>query len=167
MGISVKNFGDYHVKNVKTFVGMEGEGFNANLYRGKKLVAFVIDNANGGEANIQWNDRSEEQLLRDHVATLPKVPSQIQNMQDLTIDMSWFVTDCVHKFLNDKDIAKMQKKCQSKTMYRHKSCKFGQYYIWDVVYSEKVAQALKTKHGADVEIFNEVFAQGKIPSVLA
>jgi len=164
---SVKNFGEYHVKNVKTFIGMEGQGFNANLYRGKKLVAFVIDDANGGEARVQWNDRSEEKVLKDHLTTLPKVPSETKGVEDLTIDESWFVSDCVNKFLNDKDIEKMRKKCQTKTMYRSKSCKFGHYMVWNVVYSEKVKQALKTKHGEDVEIFNEVLAEGKIPSVLA
>ena len=36
------DFGDYSVKNIKSFIGMEGYGFNANLYRGKKKIAFLF-----------------------------------------------------------------------------------------------------------------------------
>jgi len=46
----------YTVKNVKTFRGMEGEGYNATLYRDGKKVCEVIDDASGGEVNFQWAD---------------------------------------------------------------------------------------------------------------
>jgi hypothetical protein len=53
---------DYSVKNVKTFQGMEGEGFNASLYRKNKKVAFVIDEGSGGDFLYEWNDRNKEEV---------------------------------------------------------------------------------------------------------
>ncbi len=47
---------DYSVKSVKTFDGMEETGFNANLYRGSKKIASVIDSGDGGETNVRWLD---------------------------------------------------------------------------------------------------------------
>jgi hypothetical protein len=46
----------YEIKGVKTFRGMEGEGFNATLYREGKKVCFIIDEANGGCYNYCWFD---------------------------------------------------------------------------------------------------------------
>lgn len=83
----------YTVKGIKTFIGMEGEGFNATLCRDGKPVAFVIDDASGGMMDFQWRDFDkgrveaevlswddkpmtvkmtvEERILSDFVATLP------------------------------------------------------------------------------------------------
>jgi len=44
----------YEVKAVKFFIGIEGQGYNANLYRNGKKVAFVIDAGDGGCVTIQW-----------------------------------------------------------------------------------------------------------------
>jgi quinol monooxygenase YgiN len=44
----------YTVKNVKSFRGNEGYGFNATLYRGDKRVALVMDDANGGCYSYEW-----------------------------------------------------------------------------------------------------------------
>lgn len=52
----------YTVKNVKTFIGNEGQGFNANLYRDGIKVAFVFDDANGGDYSYQWEDREAPQV---------------------------------------------------------------------------------------------------------
>lgn len=46
----------YSVKGVKTYRGMEGEGFNASLYRNGKRVALVIDDATGGPLMFEWLD---------------------------------------------------------------------------------------------------------------
>lgn len=44
------------LKAYKSFQGMDGYGFNANLYLNNKKVAFCYDAGNGGEAEIQWLD---------------------------------------------------------------------------------------------------------------
>lgn len=53
---------NYEVKNVKTFQGMEGTGFNASLYRNGKKVALVIDDAHGGDFQFQWDDWREQRV---------------------------------------------------------------------------------------------------------
>jgi hypothetical protein len=192
MSLTVDNFGEYVVKNVKSFSGMEGLGFNANLYRGKKKVAFLIDEGCGGEVHIDfivgkspknrddypteeaykkaWEEyraanKVEEDLLDAHVKTLPKVDSDWGG-DPLTIDAGWFVTDCVTKWERDRDLRKMAKKCQTKTLYRTSDCKMGAYYIHPKPYSDALATAIRSKYGQDVEIFNEVIDKGGIPSVL-
>ena len=47
---------NYEVKNVKTFTGREGQGFECTLYRNGKSVAKVVNTADGGEIDIYWND---------------------------------------------------------------------------------------------------------------
>lgn len=52
----------YTVEKVKTFIGNEGYGFNAELhYRGRK-VAFVIDSADGGCYNWYWEDTETDRV---------------------------------------------------------------------------------------------------------
>lgn len=44
----------FSVNGVKSFIGTEGHGFNANLLADGKKVAFVIDSANGGCYDWHW-----------------------------------------------------------------------------------------------------------------
>lgn len=47
------------LKAVKTFVGHDGYGLNANLYLNNKKVAFVLDEGCGGELDIQFFDKEK------------------------------------------------------------------------------------------------------------
>ena len=157
------NHGTYEVKNVKSFMGMEGYGFNANLYRGKKKIAFVIDSGNGGCLDIDWVDRDEEAILEAHINTLPKVTTEVG---DLNVDADWFITDCVSEWERQRDIRKMKRQCETKILFHSSEHKRGVYGIINATYSTKLGDAIRKKYGNDIEIFNEVFADGKIPSVL-
>lgn len=65
----------YSVKNVKTFMGNKGYGFNASLYEDGKRVALVIDDAWGGCLQFQWSDKdvekriAAEKRLQDYTAS--------------------------------------------------------------------------------------------------
>ena len=129
MAKNITDFADYSIKNLKSFMGMEGYGFNVNLYRGKKKVAFVIDEGNGGMINIDWllneqpldwndkkacdkwhNDKQEEmERLEKHCATLPILDTSIPNFT-LTVDCELFISELVNKFEKEKDLIKMMKK---------------------------------------------------------
>ena len=52
----IKDKQGYEVKGVKSFRGMEWNGFNATLYRNGKKVAFCLDSGDGGEVNFDWVD---------------------------------------------------------------------------------------------------------------
>lgn len=164
----VKDFGDYSVKNVKSFMGREGMGFNCSLYRNGKRIGFCVDDASGGEMHpIQWetgvNAKEEQRLLNEHIASLPKVQSSYG--MELTIDEGWFVTELVSKFELEKDIRKIKNQCKTKILFRTNNCKRGSYYIQKNPYNEIMAKKLRAKYEDDIEIFNEVFANGDIPSI--
>jgi len=116
------NFEKYNVKNIKSFMGTDGPGFNATLYRGKKRVATLIDSGCGGEVNIQWLDWEEEDVeienkvrgkvykfrgtpeeknLYDHINSLPNEPSEYFE-DGLRIDSTYFLGDLVRSTVPSK-----------------------------------------------------------------
>lgn len=126
----------YTVKGVKTFVGMEGHGYNASLYRDGKLVAFVIDDASGGPLQVEWKDHAaerltvqtkdykgspwtvkmtpEEKMLHDHVSTMPPrtcewTDSETGKPAVMTVTSDIFIEDLVNDALLLKDVARMTK----------------------------------------------------------
>jgi len=103
--------------------------------------------------------------LASHVKSLPKVKSEYCE-DGLTIDQGWFITELVNKFEKEKDVRKMRRQCQTKTLYRTPDQGKTQYYIHSAPFAKQFGDALRQKYGKDVEIFNEVFEQGNIPSVL-
>jgi hypothetical protein len=171
MANDVKDFGDYSVKNVKSFVGMEGYGFNCTLYRNGKKVGICIDDASGGGMHpIRWdqkvNAKEEQRLLNKHVASLPKVKSDLgDKTMTLTIDEGWFVEELVSQYEKEREIRKVKRQCETKTLFRTADMKEGVYSYFRVPYSEKLKAHIINKYGEAVEIFNEVFEKGKVPSI--
>ena len=53
--IKIINNSKFSIKAIKTFVGREGYGINANLYYNNKKVAFLLDSGNGGCLDIDWD----------------------------------------------------------------------------------------------------------------
>lgn len=124
----------YTVKGIKTFVGMEGHGYNASLYRDGKLVAFVIDDASGGSLQIEWKDVSEglvevetkdykgdpwvvkmtneEKALHEHATSLPPsvcdwIDPDTGRPAELSMTSELFIEGLVNDALLLKDVAKM------------------------------------------------------------
>ena len=124
----------YTVKGIKTFVGMEGHGYNASLYRDGKLVAFVIDDASGGSLQIEWKDVSnglvevetkdykgnpwvvkmtnEEKALHEHATSLPPsvcdwIDPDTGRPAELSMTSELFIEGLVNDALLIKDVAKM------------------------------------------------------------
>lgn len=161
------NFGEYSVKNVVSFVGMDGYGFNANLYRGKKKVAFCVDDGNGGEVNIHWEDGyngEESKLLTEFVKTIPPVPCDIEGVESIAVDVSFFVSCLIDVYENQKLIKKLKKQCETKTLFRIPNQRSGEYFVKTLQYSPNIAQIIRSRY-PDAEIFNEVFANNKTPSI--
>lgn len=52
--IEIINNSNFTIKGLKTFIGREGYGVNANLYHKGKKVAFLLDSGNGGCLDIDW-----------------------------------------------------------------------------------------------------------------
>jgi hypothetical protein len=167
----VKDFGTYTVKGVKGFMGREGAGFNCNLYRGGKKVGHCIDDASGGGMYpIDWDakvDRKVEQTLLDrHIKSLPTVESDLC-AEGLDIDEGWFVTELVTKWEAERDLRKYERRCKTNTLFSTNECSNGQFYILKKAFCVKLGVNLRKKYGQDIEIFNELFDQGKLPKMLA
>lgn len=114
----------YTVKGVKSFIGNEGHGFNATLYRDGKAVAFVYDDASGGPVAFEWKDRDgglvevetrthdgrpwtvkmtrEERAYHTFVSAMPK---QSFEGMELDVTMDIHVSGLVNDALLLKDVA--------------------------------------------------------------
>lgn len=132
----------YTVKNVKTFQGMEGKGFNATLYHKNKPIAFVIDDASGGALLIQWKDNSAKAPLEEHISPM-------------SIDI--FIEKLVNQYL---DIQQKKRWCKNATVFRTKNDPEGEYQKAPIPYSPAVKAKLIEEYGDDLEeIVNESIAQ--------
>lgn len=106
---------DLSVKNVKTFRGHDGEGFNATLYMNGKRVAYVVDLADGGECQYRCMDRKVRDEIEAWVKTLPPRKSEVVDGK-FPMDLDCVVADLV-------DRALMQKKCKRHVVWMVKNKK--------------------------------------------
>lgn len=149
----------YTVKGVKSFIGNEGHGFNATLYRDGKAVAFVYDDASGGPVAFEWKDRDgglvevetlthdgrpwmvkmthEERAYYTFVSAMPK---QSFEGMELDVTMDIHVSDLVNDALLLKDVARMTK---GKVAFIKADSKL---YTAKCEPTEKNIAAIKAKH---------------------
>lgn len=60
----------YSLSKIKTFTGMEGYGLNATILKDGKPIAFVMDDATGGEVDIDFtNPGQTAKSFQQHHAT--------------------------------------------------------------------------------------------------
>ncbi len=125
----------YTVNAIKTFNGMEGSGFNANLLRDGKKVAEVIDDASGGPLMIHWaDDKSkpvkcecrdykdemverymtpEEAKLNAYILSLPAAPAGFVGADGKEVVMfpndEMFIGDLVNDVLTRRSVERRLK----------------------------------------------------------
>jgi hypothetical protein len=168
------NFGEYSVKKVKTFRGSDFDGYNAELYRGKMKVADILDEGNGGEVMIDWDDRTaskvritakghdgkpreydgtpEQKILIDFIATLPP---EIYDEYTLDVSDDMFVGALVDAFEEDKKLRRM---CKKKTVVKTTDCKDCEFVVISRPYDPKYKDLIMKKYGTTfIEIVNEKF----------
>ncbi len=166
----------YEVKNVKTFVGMEGEGFNASLYKDGVRIAFVMDEATGGPYSYQWDDRKADKVkindfdlkgdkitymgtpfqkeLVDFMNTLPPIEDEHSD-EPMRVDLDIFVGHLVDDFEHTKWL---KRQCKKKTLFRLKGDPEDEYKTVTHPFNGKVKEFLEKKYGEQVqEIINERF----------
>lgn len=84
----------YQIKNLKTFRGVEGNGFNATLYLGQKRLGSIVDDASGGPVIFEISD-ADKKALDDYAQSLPDIicsfndhtgkPAVLKNSADLLV----------------------------------------------------------------------------------
>ena len=103
------------IKKLKLFQGMEGEGFNLDLYLNGKKIAFVMDGGNGGVFNYDFISPAAATEFVGIVNSMPPIPIKDQSWRDIypdglipvTLDMA--VDELINDHNKQKRIAKMKK----------------------------------------------------------
>jgi len=169
MSKNTKN--EWVVKGVKTFEGHEGRGYNCNLYRNGKKVAFVFDDASGGEVMIDWVDHQkervefefitfggekktrkgtpEEKMLNEYLATLPS--------RDDHGFGDYYITDgiFIEELVNDYEEKKwLKRQCYTKTLFTTPDCKKNEFRTVKAKFCEEVKKFILGKYPEAV-ILNE------------
>ena len=111
------------LKSLKTFIGMEGHGFNVDVWINGVKCMLAIDSANGGCYEYQsyaYNNPKAElvkantKVLEDYIASLPEYPLEINGeaykrdgeVVMMKPDMDSFINDLVIEL----EVAKEEKK---------------------------------------------------------
>jgi hypothetical protein len=94
------------IKNFKSFRGMEGLGFNADIYVNGVKSVFVMDGGNGGQFDYEVvkGQESNVQLVKDYVKSISK------RGDDSDIELDMYIASKVDEYENDKLKAKEEKK---------------------------------------------------------
>lgn len=164
----------YTVRKVKTFVGHEGHGFNAELLRDGVPVAFALDEGNGGGVRFDWYDRTyapfklertdggnpvtlkipvEAAVLHEHI----KGQTRTAYGEAFPLSMDMFVSELIDAYETERTI---KRKCKKTTCYRLVGQKPGEYMQTAMVYSKELADKIRAKYGEKLDfIYNEKFSE--------
>lgn len=166
----------YTVKGIKTFRGMEGQGFNATLCRDGRPVAFVYDDASGGEISIEWKNRGDnrtidwwnykgepmqvsccgdEAQLYEFLRGRTR-PGYLDPTKPEQIDPDEFIADLVWDAVENR---RKIRACKTKTLFRLKDDKEGECWTLNRPFTPEVKADLQKKYGDKlVSIINEEVA---------
>lgn len=147
----------YSVKNVKTFRGMEGYGFECSLYHDNKRIATVVDTANGGCYDFYWKDKAAEAKFDDYLASLPEETFNLGGGKTITTKPSGetVVGKLVDSYENDK---KFRRLCKKKTLFSLRTDEKDTYRTLNTPYNSVAIEYLTEKYGENLaEIINSRF----------
>ncbi len=103
------------IKKLKLFQGMEGEGFNLDLYLDGKKIAFVMDGGNGGAFNYDFVCEAAAKQLADVVRAMPPIPIKDESWIDIypdgliPVNVDMAVDELINAHNKQKRVAKMKK----------------------------------------------------------
>ena len=143
---------NYKVKNVKSFQGLEGYGYECSLYKDGKKVGTVTDTAGGGMVDF-YLDKGEKEILDAHCMTLPKWGSEYgDNEYDTDCDI--FLGSLVEDFDRQKQYRKW---CRKSTVFRIDGDKKGNFRTLPHHYTTQMKFQLEVKYkGKGLVIVNEL-----------
>lgn len=163
----------YEVKNVKSFTGREGYGYECSLYCDGKKVAKVLDEANGGECYFSWDDYKSEKVKVTYerygtertVKATPAEAAFYEHLKGKTYEFygetnnhcqDTYVGHLVEVYEQNKQIKKW---CKKETVFRLKGDKEGSFRTVKAPYDSRVQAFIDKKYGDKVEeVLNKRFA---------
>lgn len=130
------------VKNVKTFQGMEGYGYNAALYLNGKRVAFVIDEGCGGTPHFQWEGKdragkdANEKAVQAFIEAIPpeKCPEDAEDWEKTLYDKSGYrkldLEDVVGRMVDDyENTRRLARQKKTSVPFTHPGVEKGNYLL--------------------------------------
>lgn len=153
------------LRNLKTFNGLEGQGFSATMYVDGVMTAEVIDDANGGCYNISaCYDRKTQkpaagaearlQQVEDFIKTLPpqKWPEDFGMADDSTFqpDLDGYLSEMVEAMENARrQAAQLTRARKTNTLFRLKTDTPQEFRTVKCLDVARVKAMLDKKYGAD------------------
>ena len=149
----------YAVKNVKSFMGREGLGFECSLYKNNKRIGTVTDTANGGMIDF-YLDKGEEELLDTYceqfASEVSKFPTKSGEYK--TFEHKFDSETLLNKLVQEFETkAKLKKLCKNKTVFTL-TTDTNPNDVWTkkIPFSAKVKEHLQKEYGDTLkEILNE------------
>ena len=96
------------IKGLKNWQTRDGGGYQFNLYRRGKKIAFVHEDGNGGPLQIDWFDKQSEQDIKAYAKTLPKIQMEDMDLA-LSVTVDIFLDDLVSEYEWEKKLNRHRK----------------------------------------------------------
>ena len=96
------------IKGLKTWETYEGGGYQFNLYRNNKKIAFVHEAGVGGCLYIDWSDEQAKADIEGYVKTLPKIQMEDMDLA-LSVTVDIFLDDLVSEYEWEKKLKRYRK----------------------------------------------------------
>lgn len=171
---------DYTVKNIKSFRGTDGYGYNATIYCDGKKIAFAMDGADGAPLNVEWEDSNVRPLVdvtwknhNDEACIIHCTPEEAKMYEHVrgkkwtlgefsgNMDPDLFIEELVNDELNKKSkIAQEKRWIKKETLFHLKDQKEGAFMTIKAVFCKRVKDFIINKYGDQVAfILNERYGQ--------
>lgn len=170
----------FTLAKVKTFIGNEGHGLNAEITMDGAAVAFVLDEATGGMLQVDWftmqgrqrsrgNDAARAELLQHARAEYEREGGDAAHESRRKEMGLWFEGcglsqrsdhDMIEHWVNEEfarvvALRNLKRWAKTKTVFRLKGDKDGEYRTLSKPYGAGVVQVLKGKYGESLDfVFN-------------
>ena len=141
----------YLLKSVKFFRGMEGHGYNANLYHGKRKVAFAYDDARGGCVYIEWDKKEDELNFDKFLEEYPKYKCTIDGTL-VSHDESTFLGDLIEIYEIERIVKCLMKKA---TFYNPPTNEFRSFKKSSGMWNDAKLKVVEEKYPKAI-IFNQL-----------
>lgn len=150
----------YTLKGVKTFNGMEGGGYEASLYLGKKKIATAFNDGNGGCDHFQFLNREDEKAFTDFCVNWYQTSQAKAEFEKLTAHHgtdhtnyrdSLAMESWVSEFIADREEEKTLKRLsKKKTLFRLKGDPIGEWRTYNTI-DPRAIPVIQEKHGDQIE----------------
>lgn len=170
----------FTLAKVKTFIGNEGHGLNAEITMDGQAVAFVLDDASGGMLQVDWftmqgrqrsrgNEAARAALLQHARADYDSAGGDAAHEARLKELGLWFEGcglsqrsehDLIEHWVNEEfarvvAMRNLKRWAKTKTVFRLKGDKVGEYRTLGRPYAEGVIPFLRGRYGESLDfVFN-------------